>query len=88
MYILDRVIYVVGIVGPLFTIPQLIKIYYFQSASGVSVISWGAYALFDIPWILYGILHKERPITLTYILWFFFNALVFVGAILYSNNPL
>lgn len=87
MHILDRTIYVVGIIGPLFTIPQLVKIYYFQNASGVSAISWGAYTLLDLPWILYGVVHKERPITLTYILWFFFNGAVFVGALLYSNAP-
>jgi uncharacterized protein with PQ loop repeat len=84
---LDRAIYIAGAVGPLFTLPQLIKIYYFQDASGVSAVSWGAYALLDIPWILYGIVHRERPITLTYVLWFLFNLAVFIGALIYSNNP-
>ena len=84
---LDRVIYAVGVIGPLFTIPQLVKIYYLQDASGVSALSWGAYALSDIPWILYGMAHREGPITFTYSLWLVFNTLVFVGTIIYSAQP-
>ena len=82
---LDRVIYAVGVIGPLMTIPQLVRIYSLRDASGVSALTWGAYALFDLPWIVYGIVHDERPITFSYVLWFFFNSAVFIGAVLYGN---
>ncbi len=83
--LLDRVIYIVGIVGPLMTIPQLAKIFLLHDASGVSLYTWGGFTLLDIPWILYGVAHRERPIVMTYTLWFFFNGLVFLGALLYGN---
>ena len=86
--LLDRTIYVAGVVGPLMTIPQLIKIYAFHDAAGVSLLTWGAYALLDLPWILYGVAHKLRPITLTYVLWFTFNSLVCLGVLLYGSSSL
>jgi len=84
---LDRVVYAVGVLGPLFTLPQIIKIYSTHSAAGVSIFSWGAFALFDIPWIIYGIVHKERPIVVTYTLWLIFNSVVVVGVLIYSAAP-
>lgn len=82
--LLDVVVYIVGILGPLATIPQLFEIYTTENAAGVSALSWGLLALFNIPWILYGIAHREWPIVVTYILWLFFNALVFAGAVVYG----
>lgn len=81
---LDRTVFAVGALGPLFTIPQVYKIYATQSANDLSPISWAAWALFDIPWILYGLAHREKPIVSTYILWFVCNGMVFIGAILYG----
>ena len=82
--LLDRAVYFVGVIGPLMTIPQIILIYVGQNASGVSPVSWLAWALLDIPWIIYGFVHNERPIILTYSLWFVCNVAVFVGALLYG----
>ena len=79
--VLDRVVLVVGIVGPLTCIPQGLKIYLTQDATGVSVVAWALPGLFNIPWIMYGFLHKERPIVVTYTLWFVMNTLVVIGAL-------
>ncbi len=85
--LLDRVVLAVGIIGPLTSIPQILKIYVLQDATGVSVISWGTWALLDIPWIIYGIVHRERPIVVTYCLWLFVNTMVFAGAVMYGAGP-
>ncbi len=77
-------VYTGGIVGPLFTIPQIWQIYSTQSAGDIAPLSWLMWTIFDIPWILYGIVHREPPIVVTYTLWAVFNLLVFVGALLYS----
>lgn len=81
---LDRLVFAVGVVGPLASIPQVLKIYLTHNAGGISVISWGTLALFDIPWIAYGLVHRERPIALTYSLWFIINILVTIGATMYG----
>ncbi len=78
---LDVFIFVVGFVAPIMTIPQLLNVWYYHMTSGVSVISWGAYAVLDIPWIVYGIVHKEKPIVFAYVLWFIANAGVAVGVL-------
>ncbi len=66
------------------TVPQIVLIYGTHDAAGVSVLSWAAYALLDVPWIVYGIVHKERLIACTYILWFLANTAVALGALVYG----
>lgn len=85
MQVLDVLVYISGILGPLATIPQVIQIYSTHNAAGVSVASWSLYALFDLPWVVYAIVHKERPLMICYILWFGFNASVAVGALIYGG---
>ena len=80
---LDKSVYAAGVIGPIMTIPQIALIYIGQDATGVSPVSWLMWGLLDIPWIMYGVVHRERPIVLTYTLWLVCNGVVFVGAILY-----
>ena len=82
--LLDKTVYVVGVIGPVMTIPQIVLIYVGRDASGIAPISWLAWALLDIPWIIYGLVHREFPIVITYTLWFVCNMLVFIGALLYG----
>lgn len=81
--LLDRVAIAAGIIGPIMTIPQIWQIYYFQHAADVSALSWMSYAILDIPFILYGIIHKNKMILVTYILWFIVNVTVVVGVVIY-----
>ncbi|MBW2976742.1 hypothetical protein KY347_04825 [Candidatus Woesearchaeota archaeon] len=81
---IDSTIYAVGIFGPVMTLPQLAKIWIEKNASGVSVISWGAYLFAAVFWLIYGILHKEKPIILTYALWIVLEAFIVLGTVLYG----
>jgi len=83
----DKMIYIVALVGPLFNVPQLLKIWINQNASGVSAVSWGAFMFISGFWLLYGILHKEKPIIIANIFYMFFHAIILVGAILYGDAP-
>ena len=82
--VLDKTIYIIGIIGPIMTIPQLIKIWVEKNASGVSAISWCAYLITAIFWLIYGIAHKEKPIIFTNILWIILEAIIIVGTIIYG----
>ena len=88
MRLLDACVYTAGIIGPLATIPQIIKIYSSHDALGVSLLTWSMYALFDIPWIIYAIVHRERPLIVCYVLWFLANTTVAIGALLYGGTHL
>lgn len=53
-----------GIVGPMATIPQLYKLYFSHSqhAAGLSLSTWIMYSGLSFLWILYGLLHRNAPI--------------------------
>jgi uncharacterized protein with PQ loop repeat len=83
-WLLDRAVYAAGVIGPVMSLPQVATIYIGRDASGISPISWLAWAILDIPWILYGIAHREPPIVIMYSLWLVSNLLVFAGALIYG----
>lgn len=83
---LDGIVLFTGILGPLMTIPQIVQIYIYHEAAGVSLFTWGMYAIFDTPWIVYGFVHRERPIAITYMLWFTMNALVAIGVVVFGGG--
>src|SRR3989344_6779465 len=76
---LDRLLVVLAVVGPLTGIPQLYTILSQKSASGVSIVSWSLYTLLTIPWIIYGFVHKEKPIVISSVLWLILDAAVVVA---------
>ncbi len=82
--LIDKVVYLAGIVGPIMSIPQILEIYVGQNAAGVSPISWFSWALFNIPWVMYGFAHREYPIVLAYSLWFLVNITIGIGAVIYG----
>jgi uncharacterized protein with PQ loop repeat len=83
---LDKAIYAVSIIGPALTLPQIYEIWVHQNASGVSTISWAGYLAMAIFWLGYGVIHKEKPIIIAYVLWIILEALVVVGAFLYGGS--
>ncbi len=79
---LDKLIYVVGIAGPLMTIPQLLKVWLEQDISGVSVLTWGGMNFISAVWLIYGVVHMEKPIIITYFLWIVFQTMIIIGVLL------
>jgi uncharacterized protein with PQ loop repeat len=80
---LDNMLLIIAVLGPLSTIPQLTKIFISKNAAGVSTLTFGFFAAFDIPWIIYGMVHKEKPIVLAYTLWLIANLTIVIGTIIY-----
>jgi len=60
--LLDRMAYLMGAITVLVNIPQLIAVWASPDAQGVSMISWTGFFLGSCFWVIYGLLHKERPI--------------------------
>ena len=81
---MDKAIYVVGVFGPLMTIPQVIKIWGDKTAAGVSLLSWVSYLFVAVFWVVYGVMHKEKPIIITYSTWIILEIMVVAGIILYG----
>ncbi len=81
---LDKIIYLIGFLGPIFTIPQAMDVWVRKDISGVSLFSWTAYVALAFVWLLYGIVHKEKPIILAYTLWIAVDLLIVVGVIIHN----
>ncbi len=77
--ILDKVIYVVGVLGPIMTIPQVWQIWMLGKYDGVSITTWSAYLLFSLAWTLYGYVHKELAIVVSSALSLAVQLLVVMG---------
>jgi uncharacterized protein with PQ loop repeat len=73
----------VAIFAPLTALPQIIKIFYYKSSLGVSSLTFFMMAVFNLLWIIYGIIHKEKAFIFTFVMWFIVNFLVIIGTIIY-----
>ncbi len=82
--VLDKAIYIVGIFGLVMTIPQILRIYLEQNVSGISILTWVAYLIMSMTWVAYGIVHKEKPLVITYSLWVIMKSIIIFGVILYN----
>lgn len=71
-----------AIAYPLSALPQVIQVFTGKS-SGVSVLSWLSFALFSVLFIIYGTIHKVKPMVVTNSLWFVVQALVVTGTLLH-----
>ena len=80
---LDKLTFVAGVIGPFTVLPQIYTIFSTQSAAGVSATTWALIFVVTLPWVFYGLAHKEKSIIVSFILWEIMNATVFVGALIY-----
>ncbi len=80
---IDRFAYVAGIAAPVFTVPQLLEIYIGQTSAGVSLITWSTYLLLSTYWSIYGIIHRQKPITVMYISQATIQIFIVTGIIVY-----
>lgn len=81
---LDKVTFVAGVVGPFTVLPQIYSIFHNKSAAGVSLATWLLIFIVTLPWVFYGIAHKEKSIIVSFTLWEIVNLAVVVGVLLYS----
>lgn len=80
---LDKLTFIVGVIGPFTVLPQIYSIFSTRSADGVSMATWLLIFIVTFPWVLYGIAHKEKSIIVSFILWEIANSLVVLGVFLY-----
>ena len=80
---LDKVCLLFSVLMPATTIPQIIKIYSTQDVSGLSLSMWILYTIGVIPFLIYGIVHKEKPLILLNILWIIAQLIIIFGILIY-----
>jgi len=82
--LIDKLIYITGILSPLILFPQLATIWIEKNASGVSIFSWSAYLFVAVFWLIYSKIHKLKPIMFTYTIWIILDTLIIIGVTKYS----
>lgn len=73
----DRLIVILGLVNVVATIPQITQIWASPHAMAVSIITWSYYVLYTLALLVYAILIKSKPMTITYSA----NALVYIAVL-------
>lgn len=81
--LIDRLIYVVVIVYPLTTIPQIMDIIVNKSSENVSLLTWLLYDLFTFIFLWYAIDKKLKPLVIEYCLWIVAQSTVVLLIFLY-----
>jgi uncharacterized protein with PQ loop repeat len=75
---IDKLVYIAVIIGPLLTLPQLYSIWV-DGQKGVSIISWVAYLIASVIWLIYGIKHNDKPLLTVEAVWVVLDILVIIG---------
>lgn len=82
--LLDRLVYLVGFLALILTVPQVTKIWFEQTAAGVSVIAWTGYFFAAVFWTIYGVVHKEKPLIIIFGGHVILNLLIVLGTLIYA----
>ena len=81
---MDNFLLFIAVLGPLVIIPQIVKVYFRQEVAGLSIWTWGLLTVGAIPWVIYGLVHKEKPIVISYGLWFLAYLSIIVGIFIFG----
>jgi uncharacterized protein with PQ loop repeat len=82
--VLDDVIYAVAFIGPFSALDQIDQVWLHHNTEGVSLFTWAAFASLSVIWLVYGIVHKDKPIIISNTLWAILETSVAVGIVIYK----
>ncbi|MBI1952279.1 hypothetical protein HYS42_00975 [Candidatus Saccharibacteria bacterium] len=80
---LDRVALVGSFVSPVTGLPQAIDVFH-GNAAGVSLVSWSGFVVFSLLFLLYGLVHKVKPMIVSNFLWLGVELSVITGLLLHN----
>lgn len=81
--VIDRCVIIAGILSPLCSLPQIIKIIEMKSADEISTLSWLLYLVFGLTWLTYGVVHKNLALILNNSLWVIAYLVIIYLSIIY-----
>ena len=81
----EKLIIFVAIVGPFANLPQLINVWIKKKVDGVSVVSWILFSIVSLVWLIYGIIKKDKYITITFTITLILQLMVTVGTIIHGS---
>lgn len=79
----DKLMLLVAFIYPLTGVPQAVKVFSGE-VEGVSIVSWLGFLIFVSIFLVYAIVHRIKPMIITYVMWWCVDASVVVGILLNS----
>ncbi len=76
--VIDVMAYVVGIAGNLAVMPQIIKAWS-SDAPGLAVSTWIMFSFIGVIWLVYAVIHKQKPLIVAQIAGLMCNIAVVAG---------
>lgn len=81
--VLDKLTYITGIALPLLTIPQAYTILIDKQTAGVSLTTWTFYLVASALFAIFGFVHKEKLLMITYVPFTIVEAAIVIGLLIY-----
>ena len=82
--VIDGSAYALGVIGNIAVAPQIIKAWS-GPAPGMAVLTWIMFVGFGIIWLLYAIVHNQKPLIFAQIVGISCNAAVVIGWLLHHS---
>ena len=82
---INKFIYFIGGFGVAIIVSQVTKIWISKEITGVSLTTWGGFFIASVFWLLYGLVHKAKPIIYTNIAAIFLHFLIILGIFLHRT---
>jgi MtN3 and saliva related transmembrane protein len=80
----DKICYAASVFMPATAIPQIYQLYTTQDAGSLSLLMWMLYIVGMVPFLLFGILHKEKQLIVLNVLWMIASVMMIFGILLFS----
>lgn len=80
---IDKAAYLVGIMFPIFTLPQVYLLYTTQQADGLSLVTWAAYCVLTLLFLVYALVDRIKPLIVAELAWVIIDTLMIVGILMY-----
>lgn len=77
---------IMGIAMSLAYFPQAYKVYKNKSSKDISILAFVIFSLGTLTWLIYGIIFKETPIILGFVLGVIGSWLVLILSLIYKNK--
>jgi len=80
----DKLMHFIAVLVPVMALPQVFEIWYYKDAAGISILSFFSFFIFSILWLVYAVLHKEKPLIIMYSFLMLIHLSIVIGGFLYG----
>lgn len=83
---INKGVYIAGLLGVAAIVPQILKIWIGRETVGVSISTWVGFLIATLFWLVYGIIHKQKPIILTNAAALLAHTSIIIGLMLFKSS--